>query len=137
MNNNCGEFGFWLRGELAKRNMTQTDLANLLGCSRARISAMIIREESPRVDTIYKVAEAIGADPHSFLINQGKRQPDKAIKKTRLMTDDDFLDWLACSVILESDWEENPGFYREVICRKLVRIGKVKIDGDNYVLNEP
>lgn len=50
---------------------------------------------------------------------------------------DDFFDWLACAVVLDSDWEENPGFYREVICRKLVRIGKLKIDGDCYALIDP
>ena len=43
-----------------------------------------------------------------------------------LLKEDDFFDWLACSVILDdSNWEEAPGFYREVICRKLVRMGKV------------
>ena len=49
----------------------------------------------------------------------------------------DFLDWLACSVVLADDFETNPGFYREVICRKLVRLGMLKLEGDRYVLPDP
>ena len=52
------------------------------------------------------------------------------------LSHEDFFDWLACCVILESDWDKNPSFYREVICRKLVRLGILEIDEDNYVLPE-
>lgn len=60
------------------------------------------------------------------------------IHKIKDLSHDDFFDWLACSVVCdESNWEEAPGFYREVICRKLVRIGKLKLVGDDYVLPDP
>ena len=49
----------------------------------------------------------------------------------------DFFDWLACSVVLADDFETNPGFYREVICRKLVRLGMLKLEDDTYVLPDP
>lgn len=49
----------------------------------------------------------------------------------------DFLDWLACSVVLADDFETNPGFYREVICRKLVRLGMLELKDDHYVLPKP
>ena len=49
---------------------------------------------------------------------------------------DDFIDWLCCCVF-EDDWDENPAFYREVILRKLTRIGKVKRVGEYYVLKAP
>ena len=49
----------------------------------------------------------------------------------------DFFDWLACSVVLADDFETNPGFYREVICRKLVRLGMLELEDDKYVLPDP
>ena len=50
----------------------------------------------------------------------------------------DFFDWLACSVILDdSNWENAHGFYREVICRKLVRLGVLTLKDDEYILPEP
>lgn len=56
----------------------------------------------------------------------------------RDLSHDDFFDWLACSVVLDdSNWEEASGFYREVICRKLVRLGKLRLEGDLYVLPDP
>ena len=54
------------------------------------------------------------------------------------MTDQerDFFDWLACAVMY-SDWESNAGFYQEVICRKLVRLGILELIDDKYNLPEP
>ena len=49
----------------------------------------------------------------------------------------DFFDWLACSVVLADDFETNPGFYREVICRKLVRLGMLRLKDDKYILPDP
>lgn len=49
---------------------------------------------------------------------------------------EDFFDWLACAVF-EDDWDKNPEFYREIILRKMVRIGKVDIIGNNYELKNP
>lgn len=57
------------------------------------------------------------------------------IVKEHDLSHEDFIDWLACCVF-EDDWEENPGFYREVIMRKLVRMGYVEKKDDNYELKE-
>ena len=49
------------------------------------------------------------------------------------MTDRDFIEWLA-NAVFEDDWLYSQKFYREIILRKLVRLGIVElIDGD-YVL---
>ena len=61
---------------------------------------------------------------------------DGTIERLPDLSNEDFFDWLACAVI-DSDWEEANGFYREVICRKLVRLGVLKLEGDYYVLPEP
>ena len=52
------------------------------------------------------------------------------------MEHDDFFDWLATAV-MDDEWENAPGFFREVICRKLVKEGKLQLNGDMYYLPEP
>ena len=44
----------------------------------------------------------------------------------------EFADWLAESV-LEDDWEESADFYAEVICRKLTKLGKLKVVDNKYM----
>lgn len=43
----------------------------------------------------------------------------------------DFADFVARNVI-DEDFEESVDFYAEVLCRKLVKLGLVKLDGDTY-----
>lgn len=64
-------------------------------------------------------------------------KPNGDIEQIRDMRHDDFFDWLACAVVMDSEWDNNPGFYREVICRKLVRLGVLELKGDEYFLPEP
>ena len=52
------------------------------------------------------------------------------------MAHEDFFDWLACSV-MDEEWESKPEFFREVICRKLVKLGILELRGDEYHLPEP
>ena len=52
-----------------------------------------------------------------------------------MKSQDDFCKWLA-KCVLEEQWEESPGFYAEVICRKLVKLGYLDVVEENYVLNE-
>ena len=49
-----------------------------------------------------------------------------------LKTYREFADWLAHAV-LEEDWEESADFYAEVICRKLTKLGKLKVVDDKYM----
>lgn len=49
----------------------------------------------------------------------------------------DFLDWLSLSVVLGDDFKKNPEFYRELICRKLVELGKLEKKNDYYILSDP
>jgi hypothetical protein len=44
----------------------------------------------------------------------------------------DFADWLAHAV-LEEDWEEDADFYGEVICRKLTKLGHLKVEDNKYM----
>ena len=52
------------------------------------------------------------------------------------MDHDDFFDWLTVAVF-DDEWTNCPEFFREVILRKLVRLGKVKFIDDEYVLPGP
>lgn len=44
----------------------------------------------------------------------------------------DLGDWLV-KAILEEDWDDNPNFYAEVLCRKLTKLGKLKVVDNKYV----
>ena len=43
----------------------------------------------------------------------------------------EFADFIARNVVSE-DFSEDVDFYAEVLCRKLVKLGLVKLDGDTY-----
>lgn len=43
----------------------------------------------------------------------------------------EFADYVARNVVSE-DFSEDVDFYAEVLCRKLVKLGLVKLDGDIY-----
>ena len=43
----------------------------------------------------------------------------------------EFASWLAFT-ILEDDWEESSDFYTEAICRKLTKLGHLKVVNDKY-----
>ena len=44
----------------------------------------------------------------------------------------EFADWLV-KAVLEDDWEESADFYAEVICRKLTKLGKLKVVDNKYM----
>ncbi len=44
----------------------------------------------------------------------------------------EFADWLA-KAVLEEDWEDSSDFYAEVLCRKLTKLGHLKVEDDKYV----
>ncbi len=43
----------------------------------------------------------------------------------------EFASWLAFTV-LEEDWDESSDFYAEVICRKLTKLGHLKVVDNKY-----
>ena len=45
----------------------------------------------------------------------------------------DFASWLA-SAVLEEDWDEASDFYAEVICRKLTKLGHLKVEDNKYTM---
>lgn len=44
----------------------------------------------------------------------------------------EFADWLV-KAVLEEDWEESADFYAEVICRKLTKLGHLKVEDNKYM----
>ena len=44
----------------------------------------------------------------------------------------EFADWLV-KAVLEEDWEDSSDFYAEVLCRKLTKLGKLKVVDNKYV----
>ena len=51
---------------------------------------------------------------------------------TELKAYREFADWLV-KAVLEKDWEESADFYAEVLCRKLTKLGKLKVVDNKYV----
>lgn len=43
----------------------------------------------------------------------------------------EFASWLAFT-ILEDDWEKSSDFYAEAICRKLTKLGHLKVTNNKY-----
>ncbi|WP_404974466.1 helix-turn-helix domain-containing protein [[Kitasatospora] papulosa] len=56
------DFGPWLARQLKQSGMSQADLAQRIGLTRAAVSAWITGRATPREETINKIAEALGTD---------------------------------------------------------------------------
>ncbi|MFJ1802689.1 helix-turn-helix domain-containing protein [Streptomyces sp. NPDC088180] len=56
------EFGPWLARQLKQSGMSQADLAQRVGMTRAAVSAWITGRATPREETIHKIAGALGTD---------------------------------------------------------------------------
>ncbi len=56
------DFGPWLGRQLRRRDMTQSDLANLVGVTRAAVSAWITGRAQPRPETVRQIAAAFETD---------------------------------------------------------------------------
>lgn len=59
------------------------------------------------------------------------RQLAEWLKK--LQKYESFADWLV-EAILEEDWEDDSDFYTEVLCRKLTKLGKLKVVDNKYMV---
>ena len=44
----------------------------------------------------------------------------------------EFGDWIV-KAVLDDDWEDNADFYAEVLCRKLTKLGKLKLKDHKYM----
>ena len=44
----------------------------------------------------------------------------------------EFGDWIV-KAVLDDDWEDNADFYAEVLCRKLTKLGKLKVVDNKYM----
>lgn len=58
------------------------------------------------------------------------RQLAEWLKK--LLAYESFADWLV-EAVLEEDWEDDSDFYTEVLCRKLTKLGKLKVVDNKYM----
>ncbi|MFE1358399.1 helix-turn-helix domain-containing protein [Streptomyces harbinensis] len=56
------DFGVWLARQLKRREMTQTDLAQALGITRAGVSAWITGRAEPREEKKRAIAQVLGTD---------------------------------------------------------------------------
>ncbi|WSV63252.1 helix-turn-helix transcriptional regulator [Streptomyces sp. NBC_01013] len=56
------DFGPWLARQLRQSGLSQADLAERIGMTRAAVSAWITGRAAPRGETIAKIAEALGTD---------------------------------------------------------------------------
>lgn len=56
------DFGPWLARQLKQSGLSQADLAQQIGLTRAAVSAWITGRATPREETINKIAEALGTD---------------------------------------------------------------------------
>lgn len=64
MNVEVGEsFGSWLSRQLRRVDMSQADLAEALGLTRAAVSAWTTGRAEPRVETMRAIAAVLGTDP--------------------------------------------------------------------------
>ncbi|MEU8698032.1 helix-turn-helix transcriptional regulator [Streptomyces sp. NPDC048680] len=56
------DFGPWLARQLKQSGLSQADLGERIGMTRAAVSAWITGRATPRAETIAKIAEALGTD---------------------------------------------------------------------------
>jgi len=73
---------------------------------------------------------------HSKCIQQTLITKEEAVNVYKwlreLKTYREFTDWLV-KAVLEDDWEESADFYAEVLCRKLTKLGKLKVVDNKYM----
>ena len=73
---------------------------------------------------------------HSECIQQTLITKEEAMNVYELLRElqvyREFADWLV-KAVLEEDWEESADFYAEVLCRKLTKLGKLKVVDNKYM----
>jgi hypothetical protein len=88
-------------------------------------------EVAERKEASYKADLALGLGTNDCKeCAKEHRQLAEWLKE--LKTYREFADWLA-NAVLEEDWEDSFDFNTEVICRKLTKLGKLKVADNKYM----
>ena len=61
------DFAEWLRGELARRGLSQRELALRAGITGPTVGQIVRGKVQPTVESIVKIAEGLGEDPVTVL----------------------------------------------------------------------
>ncbi|QIS14719.1 helix-turn-helix domain-containing protein [Nocardia arthritidis] len=61
------DFGTWLARQLARQRMSQTEMADKLGVTRAAVSAWVNGRAEPRWEKVHAIGEILGIDTRSVL----------------------------------------------------------------------
>ena len=64
---NSKALGLIIGTERVKKGMTQEQLSGLAGISRSHLAALESGQKSPRVDTLWRIAEALCVKPSRLL----------------------------------------------------------------------
>ena len=59
--------GMVIGRERVRQNMTQEQLSGLAGISRSHLAALESGEKSPKLETIWRIAEALGTKPSRLI----------------------------------------------------------------------
>ena len=65
-----------------------------------------------------------------FMIAEANKQVAEWLKELKAYRE--LADGLV-KAVLEEDWEESADFYAEVLCRKLTKLGKLKVEDNKYM----
>lgn len=96
--------------------------------------AIIYAEDMARINEVeakvHKAKGHIGSEYTCIGVAEHHRQVAEWLRELKAYRE--FADWLV-KAILEDDWEESADFYAEVLCRKLTKLGKLKVVDNKYV----
>ena len=65
---NSKTLGLVIGTERVKKGMTQEQLSGLAGISRSHLAALECGQKSPRVDTLWQIAEALSVKPSKLIL---------------------------------------------------------------------
>ena len=65
---NSKALGLIIGTERVKKGMTQEQLSGLAGISRSHLAALESGQKSPKVETIWKIAEALSIKPSKLIM---------------------------------------------------------------------
>lgn len=75
MGNSPDAFGVWLGRQLSRQGMSQAELAEQLGVTRAAVSAWVNGRTEPRLDKIHAIGGIFGVDTGSVMVREGPSTP--------------------------------------------------------------
>ncbi len=73
---NSHAFGLIIGTERVKKGMTQEQLSGLAGISRSHLAALESGQKIPKVDTLWRIAEALAIKPSKLLSTLEKGMDD-------------------------------------------------------------